>query len=473
MHGGCTGWAHRTGVGIVTKGPTPNRALAAILDEGRVSRKGLARRVRDLARRDDKHLATDHVSVKRWLDGGQPQPDTARYVAAALSEVLRRAVTPTALGFTATLGSAGTAGTVLHGQVAYAPDVETAAGALADVANADLEGNALHQLNGWDEHAAPGVVTGYLFGDVGQGESTADGPPLDASAIRLTTARLMDLDFQVGGGHVRELLLYYFRSQVMPLLDALRPTGRRRDLFSAVAELAQMLGWSAYDAGRHGAAQRYFVHGLRLARAAEDDLLGARILSNLSHQANYLGDVQNAVQLARAAQSAASAGASPVTSSMLLAMEARALASLGDLRGCAGALDRADEALDRGGRGDDPDWIRYFDRAELAGEAAHCYRDLRRPGETRQFSALAVADASTPPRTRAFINMVTAMGALHEGLLDEAVEVARQAVQLAGPLKSSRYRRYVTDFVQTAADLHPQDSRIVELTVFTARVVEA
>lgn len=407
---------------------TPNRALAAVLDEARVSRKGLARRVRDLAHRDGKRLSTDHVSVGRWLDGGQPKPDAARYVAAALSEVLRRAITPTALGFTATLGTAGAAGAVLPGQVAYAPDVETAAGALADVANADLEGNGLHQLNGWDRHAAPGVVTGYLFGDAGQGESSADGPPLDATAIRLTTARLMDLDFQLGGGHVRELLLYYFRSQVMPLLGALPATGRRRDLFSAVAELAQMLGWSAYDAGRHGAAQRYFVHGLRLARAAEDDLLGARLLSNLSHQANYLGDFQNAVQLARAAQSAARDNASPVTTSMLHAMEARALASLGDLRGCAGALHRAEEALDRGGRGDDPDWIRYFDRAELAGEAAHCYRDLRRPGQTREFGALAVADVNTPPRTRAFINMVTAMGMLHEGLLDEAVEAARQAV---------------------------------------------
>lgn len=456
---------------VAAKGLTPNRALAAVLDEARVSRNGLARRVKNLAQRDGKQLATDHVSVKRWLDGVQPQPDAARYIAAALSEVLRRAVTPTALGFTATLGRVDGVGSVLNAEVTYAPDVETAAGALTEVANADLDGTSLHRLAGWDEHATPGVVTGYLFGDVGQGESSADGTPLDATAIRLTTARLMDLDFQVGGGHVRELLLYYFRSQVMPLLEALPATGRRRDLFSAVAELAQMLGWSAYDAGRHGAAQRYFVHGLRLARAADDDLLGARLLSNLSHQANYLGDFRNAVQLSRAAQSAARAGASPVTASMLLAMEARALASLGDLRGCAEALHRADEALSRGGRGDDPDWIRYFDRAELAGEAAHCYRDLRRPAETREFSGLAVADLATPPRTRAFINMVMAMGALHDGQVDEAVATARQAVQLAGSLQSSRYRRYVADFVLAAAELHPRDSRVVELTSFTAPII--
>lgn len=152
-------------------------------------------------------------------------------------------------------------------------------------------------------------------------------------------------------------------------------------------------------------------------------------------------------------------------------MEARALASLGDVQKSVRALSRAEESLSRGGRGDDPDWIRYFDRAELAGEAAHCYRDLRRPEETRVFGALAVADISTPPRTRAFINMVTAMGALHEGLLDEAVDTAQKAIRLAGSLQSSRYRRYVTDFVQAAAELHPHDPRVVDLTAFTSQVV--
>ena len=136
--------------------------------------------------------------------------------------------------------------------------------------------------------------------------------------------------FQVGGGHTRQLLLFYFRNQVLPLFAKLPSGAARRDLLSATAELSQMLGWSAYDSGRHGAAQRYFSYGLRLARDADDRLLGARLLSNLSHQANYLGHFTDAAQLARAAQSAAATVPSPATMSMLCAMEARALASLGD-----------------------------------------------------------------------------------------------------------------------------------------------
>lgn len=120
-----------------------------------------------------------------------------------------------------------------------------------------------------------------------------------------------------------------------------------------------------------------------------------------------------------------------------------------------------------GGPGGKP----YFDRGELAGEAAHCFRDLRRAVETAEFTLQALPDG-TPARTRAFINMVSAAAALHAGHLDEAVNTARSAVALAGPLRSSRYQRYVRDFVRDAAALHPNDARVVDLVAFTSPVVD-
>jgi hypothetical protein len=102
------------------------------------------------------------------------------------------------------------------------------------------------------------------------------------AGIRATVRSLTALDFQYGGGHTRKPLLVY----------------------AAAADAAEVLGWSAYDAGHHGAAQRYFTQGLRLARDGGDALTGGRILANLSHQANYLGNYNEAVHFARAAQSA-------------------------------------------------------------------------------------------------------------------------------------------------------------------------
>jgi hypothetical protein len=459
---------------VASKKAAPNRALHAVLAQAGLSNNRLARDVQAESRRRGAEVHTDHVTVKRWLDGQQPKADTAHFVATVLSRALNRAVTPAALGFTNAVSVEQDAATVQLA-VEYLSDADTATDALRTLAGADTENTSLERLRSWDAHAAPGVISGYLFGD-GQPEplTVASGEsPIDATSIRVTTANLMQLDFQLGGGHTRELLLYFFRAQVLPLFDSLPRGAPRRELFVATAELAQMLGWSAYDAGRHGAAQRYFVHALRLAREADDSLMGARLLSNLSHQANYLGDFTHAVQLARAAQSAAASRgpSSSTTLAMLTSMEARALASLGDRRGCASALSRAEALMDRSDSSTDPDWIGYFDRAELAGESAHCFRDLQRPEETKQFSALALPDG-TPPRTRAFINMVTAMGSLHGGLLDEALETARTAVTLAGSLRSSRYRRYVRDFVAAAVQLHPRDPRVVDLVVFTAPVVD-
>jgi hypothetical protein len=218
-----------------------------------------------------------------------------------------------------------------------------------------------------------------------------------------------------------------------------------RDVMSAAADAAEVLGWSAYDAGLHGAAQRYFVQGLRLAREANDRLMGGQILSNLSHQANYLGNFSEAIQFARAAQAATVGEASATVSAMFLAMEARALASIGDAHACAAVIHRAEQAFDRCNPGEDPDWISYFDAWELAGEAAHCFRDLGQSRETRLFAAQAIDPIHTPARTRAFIDMVSAAGALQAGDLDQAVSIATDSLRLAGSLRSSRYLQYVTD----------------------------
>jgi hypothetical protein len=183
-----------------------------------------------------------------------------------------------------------------------------------------------------------------------------------------------------------------------------------------------------------------------LATEAEDPVLGGRLLSNLSHQANYLGRYDEALQYARAAQASGAGRASGTITAMFLAMEARALASSGDARLCARALNLAEQAFAQRDPSKDPHWIGYFDALELAGESAHCFRDLGQPNETQMFAAQAIDPIATPARTRGFISMVTAAGAFRAGNLDEALAYATQAVSLTRSLQSSRYVRYLTDF---------------------------
>lgn len=75
-----------------------NHRLAAVMAEAGVSNKGLAARVRALAQRDGHPVSTDHVSVRRWLEGSTPRARTAWYVAAALGTKLGRRISPHDLG---------------------------------------------------------------------------------------------------------------------------------------------------------------------------------------------------------------------------------------------------------------------------------------------------------------------------------------------------------------------------------------
>lgn len=174
-----------------------------------MSNNGLARRIREESQRRGNPLYTDHGTVGRWLNKGQqPEAETAQLIATILSRELKHAVTTSALGFTSALASAPVA-QLVRLNVEYPADAGAATDGLSTLASADTEGSSLERMRNWDVHATPGVITGYLFGD-GEPETTAvarDDAPIDATSIRLTTAKLMELDFQLGGGHTRELLL--------------------------------------------------------------------------------------------------------------------------------------------------------------------------------------------------------------------------------------------------------------------------
>jgi hypothetical protein len=417
------------------------------MQESGISNKGLASRVRAEAEKAGHAISPDHVSVRRWLDGVRPHDDTVRCIAAALGAKLGRKLSFAEIGFE--LPHVATEADVVQDGAQYPPKPEQAVDVLADLTSADLADSPLITAASWVAEAAPSVITGYLFADplrLDQAGPVAASGAEVASRIRATVRYLMDLDFQFGGGHTRKMLLFYWKTEIVPALRQSYPELVRREVFAAAADAAEVLGWSAYDAGRHGAAQRYFVQGLRLAREANDHVMGGQILSNLSHQANYLGNFSDAVQFARAAQAATIGKATATVNAMFLAMEARALASIGDSRSCAEVLHRAEQAFELSNPGEDPEWISYFDALELAGEAAHCFRDLGLAQETQRFAANAIDPVRTPPRTRAFIGMVAAAGALSAGNVDEAVSVATAAVGLAGSLQSSRYLRYVSDF---------------------------
>lgn len=153
------------------------------------------------------------------------------------------------------------------------------------------------------------------------------------------------LDHAYGGGHARQALVRYLEHEAEPMLRGSYGEALGRRLFASVADLTRLAGWTSYDIGAHGLAQRYFVQALRLAQAAGDRVYGGYVLVTMSRQAVYLGHGREAVQLARVAQQGVGTGAPAVVLALLHAAEARGHGVLGEARACTTALARAERAL--------------------------------------------------------------------------------------------------------------------------------
>ncbi|KUM82344.1 sporulation protein, partial [Streptomyces cellostaticus] len=276
----------------------------------------------------------------------------------------------------------------------------------------------------------------------------------DVRAIRDAADMFMQLDFKYGGGHGHKALRHYFRHEVLPLLDASYSQKVGTALFSAAAEVSQLLAWTAYDTGNHHLAHRYLTSTLRLTQVIDDRMFGARILGNLSHQANYLGNHTQAIQLARAAVEGAKGRATPRAMANYAAMEARALSNAGDGIAASQAMRDAERHFERADTAEDPAWLSYFDEAELMGELCHCFRDLKMRREAVEQAQRAV-DSTDPKyaRTLGFCRMVLAQSQLLNGELEAAVTTASLAVDGGDSLQSNRFQRYVTDF-QNEVSVH-------------------
>ncbi|MFD6907323.1 hypothetical protein [Streptomyces sp. NPDC060077] len=266
----------------------------------------------------------------------------------------------------------------------------------------------------------------------------------DVAAIKTTADMFAQLDDQFGGDHARHAVIQYLSNDVAPLLRGRYTEQVGRALFSTVAEATLLAGWMSYDACHHGLAQRYFLQALRLAQDANDRRLAGSILSAMSHQATFLGRYTQAATLARAALMGISPVATPTLRAQFHAMEARALARTGDVAACEAALSAATKALESRNNEDEPEWISYFDDAELAAEAAHCFRDVNSARRAVVHAENAMSGSHV--RSDFFATMVLADAHLRAGDVEEACRVALDALDLGEQLKSARCVSYLAEF---------------------------
>ncbi|MYZ37912.1 MULTISPECIES: helix-turn-helix transcriptional regulator [unclassified Streptomyces] len=188
---------------------------------------------------------------------------------------------------------------------------------------------------------------------------------------------LRDLEDIHGGGRVRK----FVDLELQALSELLRQTGHGgaggRRIFRLIADLCRIAGWASADTGYLAAAERYFVLGLRAARAGGDRLSGANLLKCMSLLLAEASRPQDALLLARSAVDA-TADAPPRVRAMLAVRQARVHAVLGERDACERLLGRAETAMAEAEADGQPcpDWALYFDAAEYAAQVAACHLAL-------------------------------------------------------------------------------------------------
>ncbi|RZU51534.1 hypothetical protein EV385_3364 [Krasilnikovia cinnamomea] len=411
----------------------PNERLAAFMRSAGVSRKALARLV-----------GTDHTNVGRWLGGTRPRLATARRIADALSTRVGRTVSLQEIGLSASEPFPAETG------IAYAETADETIGTVSRIWQADID--EIPQLmtvppNGgaWSEASLGWLVRPESESIPRRNKGSRIGRS-DIEAVRATAEMFAEMDNRFGGGHARRSLIQYLSTDVKPMLAGRYESDTGKALFSATAEALLLAAWMSYDSGIHGLAQRYFIQALRLAQAADDILLAGSILDAMSHQATFLGRTKEAANLARAARTGTRGHATATLTAHFHAMEARALAIGGDSVGAQRALSEAVRVFERRKPGVDPDWISYFDDAELSAEFGHCFRDLGRGGDAMTYAEHALANAGASARSDFFVTMVRAAGELHGKDVEAACATLAGALVLARQVKSARCAEYVKQF---------------------------
>jgi DNA-binding XRE family transcriptional regulator len=255
-------------------------------------------------------------------------------------------------------------------------------------------------------------------------------------------AELRKMDDVAGGGSVLAVAQHEF-SWVAGLLDHARYDERTgRALHVVLAELGQLCGWSAYDTGNHGLAQRYYIAALRAAHSADDRPLGAYILRSLAKQATRQGRPANAVTLIETAIAGTRGRQTPALLAELHIQHANALATLRDSSACAAAIAQARTQVEHLTLDDDLPWLYWMNPAEITVSAGYCLLKLGQPDQAATMLEQGIAQFHESFVRDRQINMTRLANALArpgpQRDLDAASSLGMASVDLIDSVDSTR-----------------------------------
>ncbi|MFB7598094.1 tol-pal system YbgF family protein [Streptomyces sp. NPDC056160] len=409
-----------------------NISLSDLLSEAGMSAGELARNVNRLAAAEGMSLRYDRTAVAHWLAGSRPRGPVPELVAEVLTRRTGRAVSLAETGL-AKDANEDTGDDVANGRQA---DPLRSLVALARI-DADPARRSTLLRSVFRELALPDGGTVPTGQDAGRSGRRAGITDADAERVRFMLDQFAANWSRFGGGHARALPASYLGDDIGRLLVRPAKPAARRDLLSATAQLAYLLGEMAADAGHPGLAQRYYYAALRTAAEHGDHRIRAITLRALSVQAVRMGALRYAVDLADTAVTTAGTAASDDLQAFVLAQRAQVRALSGERHEAYRDLGMADRILERAESC--PGLFTCYPRA---GWAYRKGQVLYRLGDTQAaLDSLRYAAQERPShdrRRRAFSQARVALVLLDLGRVGEACVYTRHFVDECASLRSHR-----------------------------------
>ena len=248
---------------------------------------------------------------------------------------------------------------------------------------------------------------------------------------------IVALDNRFGGADLVRLSARFFRTLHNQLGVGAYDPRLERDLHSAAGELAEVVGWLAYDAEEHDLARRMNQESLYFTRLCGDRTTELLTLQNSSMHAASQGRPQEALQIVRSVLEGDYRLSSRLQS-LFLTRKARAVAQCGDesalkifpeIRGLF--LDGASDA--------DPAWAWWVDERELMWHEAMAQRDLGLSNQgVAQFEQSVAAVPANEIRSQYVHRSYLLQAQVENRSWDAAGDTISQLIPLAAQVASTR-----------------------------------
>jgi hypothetical protein len=306
-----------------------------------------------------------------------------------------------------------------------------------------------------------------LIGEAGRSNPTPDHvEPFEVSFTPLTKPEFGDSDYlQSIRNHIREIVALdnrfgaaelvrlstrFFRTLHDQLGAGTYDLRLERDLHAAAGELAEVVGWLAYDAEAHDLCRRMNQESLYFSRLAGDKTIELLTLQNASMHAASQGRPREALQIARSVLEGGYR-LSPRLRALFLTRKARALAQGGD-EDALRLIPEIQSLFLEGVDDRDPAWAWWIDERELAWHEAMVQRDLGLTNHAiAHFERSVMATQVTEIRSQYLHRAFLLQAQVDNSTWDAAEQTIRQLIPLAAEVASTRTVTLLRDTISQLA----------------------